>query len=140
MECRISVVTLGVADLERSRRFYEQGLGWRPGKGSDESIVFFFAGPVILALYPLNRLAEDAELVSRVAGFGGVTVSQNVGSPSEVDAARAQAVPAGGTILRQTRRVLWGGYSGYFADPGGHPWEIAYNLNWELTSDGLVRL
>lgn len=140
MDCRISVVTLGVTDLERSRRFYEQGLGWRPAKGTDDNIVLFSAGSVILALYPLNRLAEDAEVVSSGAGFGGVTVSQNVGSPAEVDAALAQAVAAGGRILRKAQRVFWGGYSGYFADPDGHPWEIAYNPHWDLTSDGSVRL
>jgi catechol 2,3-dioxygenase-like lactoylglutathione lyase family enzyme len=140
MDCRVTVVTLGVADLERSRHFYENGLGWRPAKGSDDNIVFFSAGAVILVLYPRDRLAEDAELVPSGGGFGGVTISQNVGSPAEVDAALAHAVAAGGTLLKKARTVFWGGYSGYFADPDGHPWEVAHNPHWELTGQGLVRL
>ena len=140
MDCRVTVVTLGVSDLERSRHFYENGLGWKPAKGSDDNIVFFSAGAVILALYPLSRLAADAALVPSGGGFGGVTVSQNVGSPAEVDAALAQAVAAGGTLLKKGRMVLWGGYSGYFADPDGHPWEVAHNPHWKLTDQGVVRL
>jgi catechol 2,3-dioxygenase-like lactoylglutathione lyase family enzyme len=140
MDCRLTVVTLGVADLDRSRRFYGDGLGWRPAKGSDENIVFFAAGAVVLALYPRDLLAEDAGLTSGTRGFGGVALAQNVGSPGEVDAALAQAVTAGGTLLKKAQRAFWGGYSGYFADPDGHPWEVAHNPHWELTSEGLVRL
>jgi uncharacterized protein len=140
MDCRLNVITLGVADLTRARRFYEDGLGWRHAKGSDENIVFFSPGAVILALYPRNLLAEDATLAPGIAGFGGVTISQNVGSPAEVDSALARAVAAGGKLLKKARQVFWGGYSGYFADPDGYPWEIVHNPHWDLTSDGLVRL
>jgi len=99
MDCRVTVVPPGVADLERSRHFYENGLGWKPAKGSDDNIVFLSAGAVILALYPRDRLADDAQLVPSRRGFGGVTVSQTVRSTAEVDAALAHAIAAGGTLV-----------------------------------------
>ena len=139
MEQRLSVVTLGVADLERSRRFYEDGLGWRRGNASDE-IVFFQIGGAVLALYPRGALAEDARLPAEGSGFGGVTLAQCVRTREEVDAVLAEAAAAGATILKPAQDVFWGGYSGYFADPDGHPWEVAWNPHWTLGDDGGVRL
>ncbi len=139
MEQRLSVVTLGVADLERSRRFYEDGLGWRRGNASDE-IVFFQIGGAVLALFPRDALAEDAHLPAGGSGFGGVTLAYNARSREEVDAVLAEAAAAGATILKPAQDVFWGGYSGYFADPDGHPWEVAWNPHWTLGDDGSVRL
>jgi catechol 2,3-dioxygenase-like lactoylglutathione lyase family enzyme len=136
---RITIVTLGVRDLARSRRFYADGLGWRPAKGSSDDIVFFSVGAIILALYPLDALAKDAHL-DVGSGFGGITLAQNVRTLGEVDAALAAAVAAGGKMLRPAQRVFWGGYSGYFADPDGHPWEVAHHPHWELDDQGQVKL
>lgn len=139
MDPRISVVTLGVRDLARSRQFYAGGLGWRQATGSNDDIVFFSVGTIILALYPLDALAKDAHLEVG-SGFGGITLAQNVRSPAEVDAALAAAVAAGGKLLKPAQRVFWGGYSGYFADPDRYPWEIAHNPHWEVLDDGRVKL
>ena len=139
MDPRITVVTLGVRDLARSRQFYAGGLGWRPATGSNDDIVFFSVGTIILALYPLDALAKDAHLEVG-SGFGGISLAQNVRSPAEVDAALAAAVAAGGRLLKPAQRVFWGGYSGYFADPDGYPWEVAHNPHWEVLDDGRVKL
>jgi len=137
---RISVITLGVADLARSRKFYVDGLGWKAStKSSSEKIVFIDAGGVVLGLYPRDLLADDATLQPGV-GFGGVTLAQNVGSKAEVDVAIADAVKAGASLLKPAADTFWGGYSGYFADPDGHPWEVAYNPYWSLDDTGQVVL
>jgi catechol 2,3-dioxygenase-like lactoylglutathione lyase family enzyme len=140
MHPSLSVITLGVEDLQRSRRFYCEGLGFRAARGSDENIVFLQAGGVVLGLYPRKLLAEDAMLPHAGSGFGGITLARNVASKAEVDAALEQAERAGARILKSAREVFWGGYSGYFADPDGHPWEVAYNPYWELGEDGQVKL
>ncbi len=139
MEQRLSVVTLGVADLARARRFYEQGLGWRRANESEE-IVFYQIGGVVLALYPRAALAEDAQLFDAGRGFGGITLAYNVREREQVDAVLKEAAAAGATILKSAREVFWGGYSGYFADPDGHPWEVAWNPHWTLGPDGGVIL
>lgn len=139
MEQRVSVVTLGVADLERARRFYERGLGWTPSFANEE-VVFFQAGPLVLSLFPLPALAADAGLTSGSPGIGGVALAHNVRDPREVGSVLAEAAAAGGTILKPARKASWGGYSGYFADPDGHPWEVAFNPGWALDEDGRVRL
>jgi len=139
MDPRISVITLGVTDLARSRRFYVEGLGWKASSTSGENIVFIDAGGVVLGLYPRDLLAEDATLKPGT-GFGGVTLAQNVGSKAEVDAALAAAVDAGASLLKPAADTFWGGYSGYFADPDGHPWEVAYNPFWQLDENGRVAL
>jgi uncharacterized protein len=139
MEQRLSVVTLGVADLERSRRFYEEGLGWRRGNAGDE-IVFFQVGGAVLALFPRGELAKDAHLPAEGSGFGGITLAYNVRDRQEVDAVLAEAAAAGATILKPAQDVFWGGYSGYFADPDGHPWEVAWNPEWSLDDAGRVTL
>jgi uncharacterized protein len=137
---RLTVVTLGVSDLARSRRFYCEGLGFSASSASNENIVFLDAGSVVLALYPRALLAKDAKLSFKGSGFGGVTVARNVGSKEEVDAAMGVARKAGAKILKPAQEAFWGGYSGYFADPDGYPWEVAYNPHWKLDANGGVVL
>jgi uncharacterized protein len=139
MEQRLSVVTLGVADLERSRRFYGEGLGWRRGNDHDE-VVFFQAGGAVLALYPRHLLAEDARVANDGQGFDGITLAYNTRTREEVDAVLAEAAAAGATILKPARDTSWGGYAGYFADPDGHAWEVAWNPDWAIEADGSVSL
>lgn len=129
---RLTVVTLGVSDLARSRRFYCEGLGFAASSATNEHIVFIDAGGVVLGLYPRELLAKDAQLSSKGSGFGGVTLARNVSTKGEVDDALEAARKAGAKILKPAREVFWGGYSGYFADPDGHPWEVAYNPHWKL--------
>jgi uncharacterized glyoxalase superfamily protein PhnB len=139
MEPRISLVTLGVADIGRSRRFYE-ALGWKASSASVESTVFFQLGGMALALFGRDALAEDACLPAEGSGFGGITLAQNVRSEEAVDQLLAEAERAGARILKPAQRVFWGGYCGYFADPDGHPWEVAWNPGFALESDGSLRL
>ena len=138
MEPRISLVTLGVADMARARRFYE-ALGWR-ASGPGEGVTFFQAGGMILSLYGRAALAEDAHLPAEGTGFGGITLAYNVRERADVDHVLEEAREAGATILKLAEEVFWGGYSGYFADPDGHPWEIAWNPHFPLQDDGSVRL
>lgn len=138
MEPRISLVTLGVADLDRARSFYER-LGWIPGPGSGDDVVFFQAGGVVLGLWAREKLAEDSG-VTDSQGWGGVTLAHNVRSPDEVDLVISQARGAGAEIAREPAATFWGGYSGVFIDPDGHPWEVAHNPGWAIADDGSVRL
>lgn len=139
MEQRVSVITLGVADLARSRAFYERGMGWTVGD-SAEQIVFFQLNGMMLALYPRDALAEDAGVPAAGNGFAGIALAHNVGSPAAVDEVLAQAERAGGRIVKPAAKAFWGGYSGYFADPDGHLWEVAYNPFWTLDPDGTIWL
>jgi len=136
MEQRLSLVTLGVSDLARARAFYE-ALGWTTGAGPDDDVVFFQAGCMIVALWGRAELAEDS-VVEDSGGWGGVTLAHNVRSPDEVDAVLAEAERAGATIARAGAETFWGGYSGVFVDPDGHPWEVAHNPHWVLADDGSV--
>lgn len=137
---RISFVTLGVADIARSRRFYVDGLGWRAASASNEHIVFLDLGGQVLSLYGRAALAADMLASPEGSGFRGFALAHNVGSPAEVDRVLAEAVAAGATLLKPGQSVFWGGYSGYFADPDGHAWEVAYNPHIELDAEGRVRL
>ncbi len=139
MDQRLSVVTLGVADLGRSRRFYEEGLGWTRGNHHEE-VVFFQLHGAVLALFSRDSLAADAGLPAAGSGFSGVTLAYNARSREDVDAVLAQAERAGARIVKTARDVFWGGYSGYFADPDGHLWEVAWNPHWTLTPEGGVEL
>jgi len=139
MEQRLSLVTLGVADLERARRFYEDGLGWRRGNAHAE-VVFFQVGGAVLALWSRAALAADARLPATGSGFGGIALAYNTRSRDEVDRVLAEAEAAGGTILKPAEEASWGGYTGYFADLDGHPWEVAWNPQWTILEDGSVRL
>ncbi|TMJ94002.1 MAG: VOC family protein [Actinobacteria bacterium] len=138
MEQRLSLVTLGVSDLPRARSFYE-ALGWKTGAEPDDDVVFFQSGGMILALWGRDNLAEDSG-VEDSGGWGGVTLAHNVDSPAQVDAVMAEAERAGATIARRGGETFWGGYSGVFVDPDGHPWEVAHNPHWTLAGDGSVRL
>jgi catechol 2,3-dioxygenase-like lactoylglutathione lyase family enzyme len=138
MEQRLSLVTLGVADLKRARRFYE-ALGWSTGAGADDDVVFFQAGGLVLALWGRAQLAEDSG-VEDAGGFGGVTLAHNVRSPADVDAVIEEARAAGARIAREPAATFWGGYSGVFVDPDGHPWEVAHNPRWRITDDGATLL
>jgi catechol 2,3-dioxygenase-like lactoylglutathione lyase family enzyme len=131
---------LGVADLERSRDFYIKGLGWKASSSSNDHITFIEAGGVVLALYPSELLSEDAKVSPKRPGFGGVTLAQNVATKAEVDAALDAAVEAGAKLLKPAQEAFWGGYSGYFADPDGYAWEVAFNPHWTLDDDGRVML
>ncbi|TYK52638.1 VOC family protein [Actinomadura decatromicini] len=141
MRQRLSVITLGVADVRRATAFYE-ALGWRVDAAVDDEsdqITFFQAGGVIVSLWDRAKLAADGG-VADGGGWGGATLGHNLGSPEEVDAVLAAAEAAGATITRPARAMFWGGYSGVFVDPDGHPWEIAHNPAWTVNDDGSVTL
>ena len=144
MDQRLTMVTLGVRDLARARAFYEEGLGWTLGDGVEGQVAFYQLGGMLLGLYGLEALAEDAqtELAALSPGktFGGIALAYNVGDRATVDATLEEAEAAGATILKPAQEVFWGGYSGYFADPDGHPWEVAHNPFWTLNDDGSVSL
>ena len=133
----MSLVTLGVTDVDRARAFYE-ALGWT-GQSPDDEVVFFQAGGMILALWDRAKLAEDS-VTADGGGWGGVTLAYNVRSPEEVDQVISEARSAGATIGRAGAATFWGGYSGVFIDPDGHPWEVAHNPGWPNAADGSVRL
>ena len=138
MEQRVSLVTLGVADLPRARAFYE-ALGWKTNAAPEDGVVFFQAGGAIVSLWSRERLAEDSG-VEDSGGWGGVTLAHNGRSPAEVDAVLSEAAAAGAQISRAGAETFWGGYSGVFVDPDGHSWEVAHNPHWTLEADGSVRL
>jgi uncharacterized protein len=138
VEQRLSLVTLGIADLERSRAFYE-ALGWTTGAEPGADVVFFQAGGMIVALWSREELAEDSG-VRDSGGWGGVTLAYNTRSPEEVDAVIEEARAAGATVPRAGGETFWGGYSGVFIDPDGHPWEVAHNPRWTVHDDGSVTL
>lgn len=138
MEQRVSLITLGVRDLPRARRFYE-ALGWHTAAAPDDDIVFFQAGGFIVALWERTKLAQDSGVRDN-GGWGGVTLAHCVGSPSEVDAVLKEACGAGAELAREGGATFWGGYSGVFIDPDGHPWEVAHNPHWTLQNDGSVSL
>ncbi|MBE7459538.1 MAG: VOC family protein [Zoogloeaceae bacterium] len=139
MEPRLNIVTLGVRDLERAISFYRDGLKWPLLSASvGDFALFNLATGTALALYPRGLLADDAN-VKDGDGFGGITLAQNVSDKETVDQVLAQAVKAGGTLLRPAAKAEWGGYSGYFADLDGHPWEVAWNPFFVLES-GQLRL
>jgi uncharacterized protein len=138
MKQRVNLITLGVADLARARRFYE-ALGWQTNAAPGDDVVFFQAGEMVVALWDRARLAEDS-CVEDGGGWGGVTLAVNVASPAEVDAIAAEARAAGARIGREPAETFWGGYSAIFVDPDGHPWEVAHNPRWTITADGGVQL
>jgi predicted lactoylglutathione lyase len=138
VEQRLSLITLGVADLARARAFYE-ALGWRTNAAPEDDVVFFQAGGMIVALWSRAQLAEDSG-VEDGGGWGGITPAYNTRSPEDVDAVIDEARAAGARIAREPATTFWGGYSGVFVDPDGHPWEVAHNPHWQIADDGSVRL
>lgn len=138
MKQRVNVITLGVADLERARQFYE-AIGWKTKAEPEADVVFFQAGEMVVALWDRARLAEDS-CVKDSPGWGGVTLAVDLASPEEVDQVTEEAREAGARIGREPAEAFWGGYSSVMIDPDGHPWEIAHNPHWTVTEDGGVRL
>ena len=134
---RLSLVTLGVADLDAARRFYE-ALGWRETPRA-EGVVFFQAGGMVVALWDRAALAEDSG-VDDPGGWGGITLAHNVSSPEAVERVIGEARAAGASIVREPAPTSWGGFSGVFVDPDGHPWEVAHNPYWTLADDGSISL
>ena len=139
MEPRLSLITLGVGDVARARKFYE-ALGFKAGAASQESVTFLDAGGVVLVLYGRGPLAEDATVPDSAPGFSGIALAHNARSEADVDAALAAAVAAGARLIKPAAKAFWGGYSGYFADPDGHLWEVAHNPYFKLDADGRVAL
>lgn len=143
MEPRISIVTLGVAELERSSAFY-QALGWRPVARQFEGIRFFRCGCLAMALYPWNKLAEDVGLPAKAPdpkqAFGGITLAHNTRDREAVDEVLAEAKTAGAEIVKPAAEAFWGGYSGYFRDLDGHLWEVAWNPHAPLDESGAPQL
>ena len=139
MEPRVSLITLGVDDLARSRAFYE-AMGLRASSASQGDIVFFQIGGLALSLYPRAALAEDATIAAEGSGFRGLALAHNVRRKEDVGLVLAEAEAAGGRILKPAQDVFWGGHSGYFSDPDGHLWEVAWNPHLPLGDDGALRL
>ena len=139
MEQRISIITLGVKNLNQSRKFYER-LGWRSSSVSNEGIVFFQTSGMALALYPRSELAADANVAPEGSGFGGVTLAYNTRGREEVDALLAEAQKAGAKLRKPAQEAFWGGYSGYFSDPDGFLWEVAWNPFFQIAKDGSIQL
>lgn len=140
MKARVSLITLGVADIKRARAFYE-ALGFQASSDSQDSVVFFRAGGVVLGLYGRAALAEDCGIAdSGKPGFAGITLAHNCRNEAEVDRVLGEAVANGGALIKSARHVFWGGYSGYFADPDGHLWEVAHNPHWGFNEDGSIAL
>lgn len=140
MRQQLSIITLGVRDFQRALGFYEHGLGWKKSPASNDHIAFFPAGGIVLGLYPLELLAEDATLDHAGSGFSGITIAYNAASASEVDKVMLEVASLGATIVKPAQKVFWGGYSGYFKDLDGHLFEVAYNPFWELDEEGRLRL
>ncbi|WP_163576809.1 VOC family protein [Halomonas faecis] len=136
MEQRISLITLGVENLARARRFYEEGLGWRVGMAVEDEVVFFQLNGLILSLYARADLAKDAGVPDAGGGFAGISLAHNVRLEAEVDAVLNEAQRSGGRIVKPAAKAEWGGYSGYFADPDGHLWEVAHNPYFPIDDQG----
>ena len=139
MMSRIHVVTLGVSDIARSRAFYE-ALGWKASQTSNEHFVVFHSNGALLALFPEKQLAEDATVDHARSGFRGIALANNVSSKEGVALFLKKAETCGAKIVKPAQDVFWGGHSGYFADPDGHLWEIAWNPFWSLKPDGSITL
>lgn len=136
---RVTLVTLGVADLERSKAFYA-ALGWAPTRGVEGEVVFYQISGMALGLFGLGPLAADQGRPDAQLGTGACTLAQNFNTEAEVDTAYKTAIDAGATALKRPEKVFWGGYSGYYADPDGHVWEVAHNPFWPLNADGSLTL
>ena len=138
MQSRINIITLGVKNLARSKKFYED-LGWTPSSVSNEHFVCFSANGVILSLYPEKLLEDDVTVQFSKHGYAGITIAHSVSTKEEVKEVLDQAAFCGAKIIKPARDVFWGGHSGYFSDPDGHLWEVAWNPHWALI-DGQIAL
>jgi uncharacterized protein len=140
MRQQLHLITLGVKDLRLSLEFYEQGLGWKRAQASSGDVVFFSMGGVVLSIYPRDKLAEDATVAEAGVGFEGITLAYNTHSREEVDEVLRLAAGLGGKVVKPAQDVFWGGYSGYFSDPDGHLWEVAWNPFFEFDAEGRLSL
>lgn len=140
MNQHLHIVTLGVRDFEKSRKFYSKTLGWKASSNSNDDIAFFQAGGVVLAIYPREKLAEDAVIDPEGSGFAGFTLAYNAQSEAEVDAIIADLKSKGVKIVKEPQKVFWGGYSSYFADPDDNRWEVAYNPFFPFDENGNLKL
>lgn len=136
---RVTMITLGVADLAAARAFYAR-LGWQEHRASQQGVAFFQMHGAVLGLFGRSDLATDQGRPGATLGTGAITLAQNFSTEAEVDAAFAAALAVGGTALKAPEKVFWGGYSGYWADPDGHVWEVAMNPFWPLAADGSLTL
>lgn len=140
MEPRISLITLGVRDLDVARRFYLDGLGFPAHPSSVGDVTFVDCAGIVLALWPRAELAKDAGISAAGTGFGGIALAHNVADREAVDRTLAAAERAGATIVKPAHETFWGGYSGYFTDPDGFLWEVAHNPGWSFDEAGRIRL
>lgn len=140
MEPRIHFITLGVRDFANAVHFYRDGLGFPLSSASVDDIAFFRLGGLVLALYPWDKLAADATIPAEGSGFRGVTLARNVRQKEDVARVLAQAEAAGGKVVKPAQDAFWGGYYGYFADPEGHLWEVAWNPQFAFAADGSLSL
>ena len=135
---RLTLITLGVRDIEAAKSFYAK-LGWKPAEAQDQ-VAFYQLNGLLLGLFDLDELAKDQGRPGAELGFGAATLAQNFATEAEVDAAFNAALDAGGAALKAPEKVFWGGYSGYWADPDGHVWEVAMNPFWQMDAEGNVTL
>jgi len=140
MRQRISLITLGVRNFERSLKFYRDGLGWQPSSASGDDVAFFQMSGVVFGLYPRDKLAEDANVAAQGGGFSGITLAYNTKSKEEVEEILDMARELGAKITKEAQDVFWGGYNGYFEDPDGYLWEVAWNPFFEFDEDDNVIL
>jgi catechol 2,3-dioxygenase-like lactoylglutathione lyase family enzyme len=140
MRQKLNLITLGVSDFKRSLDFYEKGLGWKKSKSSMDDLALFPLGGMILALYPKHLLAEDATVSPEGSGFPGIALSHNARSEKEVEDVLNEVKALGATIVKPAQKVFWGGYSGYFKDPDGYLFEVAFNPFWELDDQDNLKL
>ena len=140
MNQHLHLITLGVSDFEKSKKFYTETLGWKPASASQDDVVFFQAGGVVFAIYPREKLAEDALVSPEGHGFSGITLAYNARSESEVDQVISELKAKGVKILKEPQKAFWGGYSSYFADPDDFRWEVAYNPYFPFDEYGNLKL
>ena len=140
MNQQLHLITLGVRDFERSYQFYTEILGWKPSSASQDDVAFFQTIGVVLAIYPREKLAEDALISSEGSGFSGITLAYNAQSESEVDEIISNLKSKGVQIIKEPQKAFWGGYSSYFADPDDYRWEVAYNPFFPFDESGNLRL
>jgi len=136
MKPKINLITLGVRDFDRALAFYRDGLGWSAQVHDD--VAFFPLNGLVLGLYPREKLAEDAAVPAGGDGFSGIALAYNTQSEEEADQVLAEVERLGGKIVKPAQKVFWGGYSGYFTDPEGHLWEVAFNPFWSFDEQGNV--
>lgn len=140
MKPNIHLITLGVEDLQRSIDFYEKGLGWKKSDQSQENVAFFSLSGIVFGLYPRHLLAEDAQIAPEGSGFSGITLAHNCNSEAEVDEVFDLVKRLGAGIVKEPEKVFWGGYSGYFRDPDGHLFEVAYNPFFPFDENDVIRI